>query len=81
MRTKEELNIINNSFEYYKHILYITKENAENLILRFGSGNKGYEISDNGKEFYKITKDKNGRCGDFICRIPTEEELEIINAE
>ena len=77
----DKSDIRNSLYQYYNGIRYITKENAQLLIDTFGSNNNGYEISSDGKHFYSITKDKGGRCGDFICHIPTESELKIIQSE
>ena len=61
----------------YKGIYYILLEDAEAIVKEFGKNR--YEISDNKKGLYKITKDRNGRCGDFLLSIPTEEDLKGIS--
>ena len=61
----------------YKGIYYILLEDAEAVVKEFGKNR--YEISENKKGLYKITKDKNGRCGDFLLSIPTEEDLKEIS--
>ena len=61
----------------YNGIYYILLEDAEAVVKEFGKNR--YEISENKKGLYKITKDKNGRCGDFLLSIPTEEDLASIS--
>jgi len=58
----------------FKGIYYILKEDAEKLVEEYGKN--VYEISSDGKGLYQITKDKNGRVGDFILSIPSEKDLE-----
>ena len=67
---------INELAKRHEGIYYILLEDAEELVAEHGK-NK-YEISEDKKSLYRITKDKNGRCGDFILSIPTQEDLDYL---
>lgn len=65
--------VLDSIVKEYKGIRFILLKDAEAFVKQ--EGKNKWEISSDKKRLYKITKNRGGRVGDFICRIPTENDL------
>ena len=85
MSNKETHIKLADKLKIYKGIPFLLEEDAIELTEHFNRKNRKinndteYLLSDNKKEFYSVTRDKNGNreswCGDFICKVVTADYL------
>lgn len=73
---------LNDIAKKYNGIDYIFIEEAEELVNIFSKKNRKvnnqieYQLSDDKKSLYSITRDSKNWCGDFLINVTTPEVLE-----